>query len=156
MVIAIDIRDEKLDMAKTFGATHTINATVDDPVAVIKKLTGDGADFTFESAGLIKTMEQAFESASDTVGKVILAGANPSSEKLSIDPHVLHFGKVLAGTAGGFSKPAEDYPRYVDLYLDGRWKLDELITHTFGLEDINEAADTLRSGKAGRVVIDLS
>ena len=68
----------------------------------------------------------------------------------------LHFGKILAGTAGGFSKPAEDYPRYVDLYLDGRWKLDELVTHTFTLDEINEAADTLRSGKAGRVLLDLN
>ena len=156
MVIAIDIHQEKLNMATTFGATHTINATVEDPVAVIKKLTGDGVDFAFESAGLMKTMVQAYEAASDTVGKVILAGALPSSEKLCIDPHALHFGKILAGTAGGFSKPAEDYPRYVDLYLDGRWKLDELVTHTFTLDEINEAADTLRSGKAGRVLLDLN
>jgi S-(hydroxymethyl)glutathione dehydrogenase / alcohol dehydrogenase len=155
MVIAVDVHDEKLDMARLFGATHTINASVDDPVAKVKELTGSGADFTFESAGLIKTMEQAYESASDTVGKVILAGVNPVSEKLCIDPHALHFGKVLTGTAGGFSKPSEDYPKYVELYLDGKWKLDELITHTYTLDEINEAADTLRSGKAGRVVIDI-
>jgi S-(hydroxymethyl)glutathione dehydrogenase / alcohol dehydrogenase len=156
MVIAIDVHDEKLEMAKAFGATHTINATNEDPVNTIKELTGDGADFTFESAGLIKTMEQAYESASNRAGKVILAGVNPASEKLCIDPYPLHFGKVLAGTAGGFSNPAEDYPRYVDLYLEGKWKLDELITHRFSLDEINEAADTLRSGKAGRVLIDLT
>jgi S-(hydroxymethyl)glutathione dehydrogenase / alcohol dehydrogenase len=156
MVIAIDVHDEKLEMARTFGATHTINASNEDPVVVIKELTGAGADFTFESAGLIKTMEQAYEAASDTVGKVILAGVNPISEKLCIDPHALHFGKVLAGTAGGFSSPAKDYPQYVDLYLGGKWKLDELITHTYVLDEINEAANMLRSGKAGRVVIDLT
>jgi S-(hydroxymethyl)glutathione dehydrogenase / alcohol dehydrogenase len=156
IVIAVDIHDEKLEMARTFGATHMINAANANPVAKIKELTGGGADFTFESAGLIKTMEQAYDSASDTVGKVILAGVNPASEKLSIDPHALHFGKVLTGTAGGFSTPAKDYPKYADLYLEGRWKLDELVTHTFTLDEINEAAETLKSGKAGRVLIDLT
>ena len=156
IVIAVDVHDEKLELARTFGATHTINATKNDPVAAIKELTNNGADFTFESAGLIKTMEQAYDAASDTVGKVILAGVNPASEKMNIDPHALHFGKVLTGTAGGFSTPAEDYPKYVDLYLEGRWKLDELVTHTFTLDEINDAADMLKSGKAGRVLIDLT
>jgi len=156
IIIAVDVHEEKLELARTFGATHTINATKTDPVAAIKKLTNNGADFTFESAGLIKTMEQAYDAASDTVGKVILAGVNPAAEKMSIDPHALHFGKVLTGTAGGFSTPAEDYPKYVDLYLEGRWKLDELVTHTFTLDEINDAADMLKSGKAGRVLIDLT
>ena len=156
MVIAVDIHDEKLELARIFGATHTVNATQEDPVLAVRRLTGDGADFAFESAGLIRTMEQAYDAASDTVGKVILAGVNPASEKLCIDPHALHFGKVLTGTAGGFSKPAEDYPRYVDLYLNGEWKLDELITHTFRLDEINDAADTLRTGQAGRVLLDLT
>jgi S-(hydroxymethyl)glutathione dehydrogenase/alcohol dehydrogenase len=155
-VIAVDIHDEKLKMARGFGATHTINASDVDPVAAVKDLTdGEGALFTFESAGLIKTMEQAYEAASDTRGKVVLAGVNPASEKLCIDPHALHFGKVLAGTAGGFSQPDEDIPRYIDMYLDGRWKLDELITHRFSLEEINIAADALRSGVVGRAIIKL-
>jgi S-(hydroxymethyl)glutathione dehydrogenase/alcohol dehydrogenase len=155
MIIAVDIHDEKLEMARTFGATHGVNAAREDPVERIKDLTGGGARFTFESAGLIRTMEQAYDSADDRTGKVILAGLNPASQKLCIDPHALHFGKVLAGTAGGFSKPAEDYPMYVDLYLEGKWKLDELVTHTFSLDEINQAADTLRTGKAGRVLVDL-
>jgi len=155
MIVAVDIFDSKLEMAREFGATHVINARQEDPVAVVKRLTDGGADFTFESAGLIKTMEQAYETASDTVGKVILAGVNPASEKLCIDPHALHFGKVLTGTAGGFSKPAEDYPRYVELYMDGRWKLDELVTHRFTLDQINDAADLLTRGDVGRVVINL-
>jgi S-(hydroxymethyl)glutathione dehydrogenase/alcohol dehydrogenase len=156
MVIAVDIHDEKLEMASTFGATHGINASREDPVQRIKELTGGGARFTFESAGLIRTMEQAYESADDRTGKVILAGVNPASEKLCIDPHALHFGKVLSGTAGGFSKPADDYPMYVDLYLDGKWKLDELVTHRYSLDDINDAAEMLRSGQAGRVLLDLT
>ena len=156
VIIAIDVHDNKLEMARLFGATHTINARSEDPVEAVKALTdGVGAEFTFESAGLIVTMEQAYEAASTHTGKVILAGVNPSSEKLSIDPHALHFGKVLAGTSGGSSKPAEDFPRFVDLYLDGQWKLDELITHRFTLDEINEAASVLKSGAAGRVIIDL-
>ena len=154
MIVAIDVHDSKLEMARAFGATHTVNAGRDDPVQAVKALTGgEGADYTFESAGLVKTMEQAYEAASDTVGKVVLAGVNPAAEKLCIDPHALHFGKVLTGTAGGFSKPEEDFPRYVDLYLDGRWKLDELITHRFTLPEINRAADLLAGGQAGRVII---
>ena len=156
MIIAVDIHDEKLEMATTFGATHGVNTAREDPVERIKELTGGGARFTFESAGLIRTMEQAYDSADDRTGKVILAGVNPASEKLSIDPYALHFGKVLTGTAGGFSKPAEDYPMYVDLYLEGKWKLDELITHTFSLDEIDDAADTLRTGQAGRVLLDLT
>jgi S-(hydroxymethyl)glutathione dehydrogenase / alcohol dehydrogenase len=135
---------------------YTINAAKLDPAAEVIQLTGGGADFTFESAGLIKTMEQAYEAASDTYGKVILAGVNPAADKLCIDPHALHFGKVLAGTAGGFSSPAIDYPKYVDLYLAGQWKLDVLITHTFTLKENNNAADVLRGGKAGRIVIDIT
>jgi S-(hydroxymethyl)glutathione dehydrogenase/alcohol dehydrogenase len=155
-LIAVDIHDDKLDLARTFGATHTINATHTDPVSAIHELTdGEGALFTFESAGLIKTMEQAYESASDTRGKVVLAGVNPASEKLCIDPHALHFGKVLAGTAGGFSQPERDIPRYVDMYLEKRWKLDELITHRFTLAEINEAADSLAIGHVGRAIITL-
>ena len=154
MIVAIDVHDSKLEMARAFGATHTVNAGRDDPVQAVKALTGgEGADYTFESAGLVKTMEQAYEAASDTVGKVVLAGVNPAAEKLRIDPHALHFGKVLTGTAGGFSKPEQDFPRYVDLYLDGRWKLDELITHRFTLPEINRAADLLAGGQAGRVII---
>ncbi len=156
-LIAVDIHEDKLKMARGFGATHTVNAARVDPVAAVHDLTGgEGALFTFESAGLIKTMEQAYESASDTRGKVVLAGVNPASEKLCIDPHALHFGKVLTGTAGGFSRPERDIPRYADMYLDGRWKLDELITHRFELEEINQAAEIVRSGLAGRAVICLA
>ena len=156
MIIAVDVHDSKLKMAREFGATHTVNAGSEDPVDFIKSLTdGGGADFTFESAGLIKTMEQAYEAANIRTGKAILAGVNPAAEKLSIDPYPLHFGKVLTGTAGGSSKPATDYPRYVDLYREGRWKLDELITHRFSLDEINDAAAVLQSGQAGRVIIDL-
>jgi S-(hydroxymethyl)glutathione dehydrogenase/alcohol dehydrogenase len=155
-IIAVDIHDSKLAMAREFGATHTINASSGDPVEAVRALTdGAGADFTFESAGLIKTMEQAYEAANIRTGKTILAGVNPSGEKLCIDPYPLHFGKVLTGTAGGSSKPATDFPRYVDLYLEGRWKLDELITHRFTLDEINEAAKVLDSGQAGRIIIDL-
>ena len=156
MIVAIDIHDSKLEMARAFGATHTVNAGREDPVEAVKALTGGGgADYTFESAGLIRTMEQAYEAASDTVGKVVLAGVNPAAEKLCIDPHALHFGKVLTGTAGGFSKPEQDFPHYVELYMNGQWKLDELITHRFTLSEINRAADLLAGGEAGRVMIRL-
>jgi len=156
VIVGVDVHDRKLEMARAFGATHTVNATRDDPVEAVKTLTGgNGADYSFESAGLIRTMEQAYAAASNTVGKVILAGVNPAAEKLCIDPYPLHFGKILTGTAGGFSNPAEDYPRYVDMYLEGRWNLDDLITHRFTLSEVNLAAESLAGGGVGRAIVKL-
>ena len=99
-------------------------------------------------------MEQAFEAARPRSGIAIIAGVPPKGEKICIDSYQLNLGKRIMGTAGGASNPDEDYPWYADRYLSGKWKLDELITHRFRLDDVNDALAALAAGEVGRAIID--
>ena len=154
-VIAIDIYEHKLALARTFGATHTLNAQKQDPVQAIKELTdGKGTDYAIEAAGLKETMEQAFLSVRSSGGTAILVGNLPYQHKILIDPFALIEGKRLIGSWGGETNPDRDFPHYIDLYLAGRLKLDELITHRFQLEDINSAFSALGSGKVARAIVE--
>ena len=155
IIIVVDINENKLQMAKNFGGTHFINAVLKDPIDEIRKIVPNGVDFSFESVGSVSVMEQAYEIANDEIGKVILAGVTPTSDKISIDPYPLHFGKILTGTSGGFSNPDVDFDTFLNLYKSKKWKLDELITHRLKLEDINLAVEILKKGSAGRILIEM-
>lgn len=153
-IIAVDIHDNKLDSALKFNATHIINSTKEDPVEEIMKLTGGkGVDYSFESAGQITSMEQAYQSTSNN-GLVNLVG-NPSyNQKISIDAIQTHYGKQLRGGHGGNVDPDKDFARYIDLYMSKKLKLDELITHRYSLDKINNAVEDLESGIVGRAIIE--
>jgi len=154
-IIAIDIFDPKLEHARSLGATHTINARQQDCISEIYKITdGKGVDYAMESAGKRETMEMAFRSVRDMGGLCVLAGNLPVGEQISIDPFDLIKGKRIVGTWGGETKPDRDIPLYVDLYLNGRLKLENFITHCYCLDDINTAIEDLRLGKVGRALID--
>lgn len=154
-IIAVDVHDHKLDLARRFGATHTINALKQEPVKKIKELTnGIGVDFAFEVIGQIETMEQAYESTRNDSGYVDLVGVPPLDKKMSIDSFPLHFGKRLVGAHGGDTQPEKDFPRYIDLYFAGKLKLDELITHRFELKSINNAFQAMERGELGRAIIE--
>ena len=154
-IIAIDIFDHKLEHARSLGATHTINARKEDCISKIYQITdGKGVDYAIESAGKCETMEIAFRSVRDMGGLCVLAGNLPVGEQILIDPFDLIKGKRIVGTWGGETKPDRDIPLYVDLYLKGRLKLENLITHCYSLEDINTAIEDLKSGKVGRALID--
>lgn len=155
-VIAVDIYDSKLKLAKECGATHIINAKKEDPLARIKELTNNqGVDCAIESSGVKEIMEIAFEAIKNS-GTAVIAGNIKKGEKISIDPYGLINGKKIIGTWGGATKPDEEIPFYAQLYLDGKLKLEKLITHTYKLEDINLAFEDVMKGKVGRGLIKLS
>lgn len=154
-IIAVDIVDAKLEMAKEFGATHTINAVKQNPVQQIIELTGNtGVDYAFETIGKIETMEQAYESAQKYGGYVNIVGVPPYGGKISVDAYHLHDGKCLVGTSGGKTWKEKDFPKYIELYFAGKLKLDELITHRFGLDEINDAFLAMEKGELGRAIVE--
>jgi len=155
-IIAVDVFDHKLEQARQVGATHLINARQQDPLATILEITGGrGVDYAIEAAGQRETMETAFQAVRDTGGLCVLAGNLPHGARISLDPFDLIKGKRIIGTWGGETQPDRDIPLYVDLYLSGKLKLDGLITHTYSLDDINQALADLQHGKVGRALIDM-
>ncbi len=156
--IAVDVFDYKLKLARDVGATHLINASQEDPLATILQITGGrGVDYAIEAAGQRATMESAFQTVRDNGGLCVLAGNLSQGEKISLDPFDLIKGKQIIGTWGGETDPDRDIPKYIRLYQTGKLKLDELITDTFTLDEINKAIDMMSKEKiAGRCLIEVS
>lgn len=153
-IIAVDILDYKLERALDFGATHTVNAAkADDPIEVVKEITsGRGADYVFVTVGSHAAVRQGFE-MSGKRGKTVIIGlamGDLSSFQVS---DLLFTERTLTGCFMGSTQLSLDIPRYVDLYLAGRIKLDELITARYSLDQINEAIASLKNGEALRNVI---
>jgi len=155
-LIAVDINEDKLRFAKKLGATHTINSNKTDVISGIRDLTEDkGIDYVVEAAGLKKTIEQSFEAVKWDGGLVVIAGNPPEGEKISLNPFDLK-GKNITGSWGGLTRPDIDIPKYINLYLAKKLKLDEFITDRFKFDDINQAITLLDEGKIlGRAVIEL-
>ena len=151
-IIAIDLVDAKLDMARARGATHTLNAgTIKDVQAAIKDIVGSkGPDKVIETTGVKQVIEQAYE-LTHADGACVLVGV--PSEKVSIYTLPIHFNKVLTGSHGGDAAPHIDIPRLIRLARAGRLSFDGIITHEYPLDEINAALDLVRSGNAGRVVL---
>ncbi len=155
-IIAVDIDTYKLDFSLKIGATHVVNAAKQDSVSAIMDLTkGQGVDYAIEAAGLKETMEEAFVSIRNNGGTLVIAGNLAHKEKISIDPFDLIKGKKIIGTWGGETCPDRDIPRYVELYLSGKLKVDDLITSRFCLKDINPALEVFKNGRnVIRVIIE--
>ena len=154
-IIAVDISDEKLEFSKKFGATHTINSKNYDVESEIKKIAPNGVDYAFDTVGRKETMELAYNIVNKFSGKAVLCGVpNPLGLKIEIDPFPLYYGRQLAGTGGGESKPDTDFEKYCMLFMDKKIKLSEMITHTFSLKDINKGIELMKDGKCCRVLID--
>jgi len=152
-IIAIDVVAQKLEWAKRFGATHTIDATKDDPVKAIRDLTAGGADYTFECVGNVKLMRAALESCHRGWGQSIIIGVAGAGQEISTRPFQLVTGRAWRGTAFGGARGRTDVPRIVDWYMDGRIEIDPMITHTMPLSDINKAFALMREGKSIRSVV---
>jgi S-(hydroxymethyl)glutathione dehydrogenase/alcohol dehydrogenase len=155
-VIAVDVSADKLALARSFGATHTINATEVDPVSEIRAFTnGLGVDYSVEASGQVSVIEQAFDSVRRGGGVCVFASHPEHGKRISIDPFELICGKQIRGSWGGSSNPDRDIPLFAKLYLQGRLPLEKLITKQYPLDAINEALDDLEHHRVGRPLIEI-
>ncbi len=152
-IIAVDIADPKLRFAKTLGATHGINAARSSVLKEVLAIAPGGVHFAVDASGSKTAMETAFACVKDNGGTCVVAGNLSKDEKIELHPFDLIKGKRIRGTWGGETDPDTDIPRYACAFLQGQMPIDKLITHRFGLEDVNKAFDVLVKGKAGRIVL---
>lgn len=154
-IVAIDLRDSKLELAHTLGATHTINAGTANALDEIRSLVGeDGVDVAIETTGVTDVIETAYEATSPH-GRVVLVGVpSKDARRPSLYTLPLHFEKVLTGSEGGSSRPNADIPKLVRLCEAGKLSADGLVSRRYGLDRINDAIDDLRTGSvAGRSIV---
>ena len=153
-IIGVDIDDRKLEWAKDFGATHTINASKTDPVEAIRALTGgNGVDVAIEAVGNPVTYEQAFY-ARDHAGTVVMVGVPDPQMKIEL-PMIEIFGRggSLKSSWYGDCLPTRDFPIFIDLYLQGRLDLDRFVSETIALDDVEEAFHKMERGEVLRSVV---
>jgi S-(hydroxymethyl)glutathione dehydrogenase/alcohol dehydrogenase len=152
-IVAVDAQPWKFDLARKLGATDTVNPKDGDPVAAVQALTGGGADFAFECIGLGATVQQAV-AMTGRGGTTVLVGVVPYTERVPIPAADLTLQeKKITGSYMGSNRFRFDMPKYVDFYLDGRLRLDEMISSRIGLDEVNDAFDRMRKGEAARQVI---
>src|SRR4051794_20044951 len=150
-IIAVDVADDKLEFARQFGATDVVNSRRDDPVKAARELTGGlGGDYALEAIGLKVTIEQCYH-AIRRGGTAVVVGMAPDGVEASFPARAIAgTEKTIKGCFYGSTRPRIDMPRLIDFYLDGRLLLDELVTRTYPLAQINEAFDDLGQGGVGR------
>jgi alcohol dehydrogenase len=152
-VIAVDVRDDKLALAKQLGATHTVNALAADAVDQIKAITGGGVDYAFEMAGSIPALELAWK-ITRRGGETVTAGLPHPQKTMSFAPvQLVGEERTLKGSYLGSCVPLRDIPIYIDLYRAGKLPVDRLMSDKVALDDINEAFDRLASGATVRQVV---
>jgi S-(hydroxymethyl)glutathione dehydrogenase/alcohol dehydrogenase len=154
-IIAIDINSDKFEIARQLGATDVVNPKdYARPIQeVIIEMTGGGVDFSFECIGDVKVMRSALECCHKGWGESVIIGVAGAGEEICTRPFQLVTGRVWRGSAFGGVKGRTELPGYVQRYLDGEFELDTFITHTMGLEQINQAFDLMHAGKSIRTVI---
>lgn len=153
-LIAIDVSDEKLQLARELGATHCINATSENVHSVIMQMTDTkGVDYSFEASGSSKVIEQAFNSVRENGGLCVFASHPPEGDLIHLEPHAFHRGKRIQGSWGGASKPDRDIPKLANLYKEKQLPLEKLLSKTYSLDDINQAMDDLHKGIIVRSLI---
>lgn len=153
-IIGVDINPSKVELARKFGMTDFINPKeVHNVVEAIVELTKGGADYTFECIGNVTTMRQALEACHKGWGESIIIGVAGAGQEISTRPFQLVTGRVWRGSAFGGARGRTDVPKIVDMYMEGRLNIDDLITHTMPLEKINDAFDLMHEGKSIRSVV---
>jgi S-(hydroxymethyl)glutathione dehydrogenase/alcohol dehydrogenase len=155
-IIGVDINPEKQAMARKFGMTDFINPNevgTDKVVQAIVDLTGGGADFSFDCTGNVHVMRQALECCHRGWGESIVIGVAEAGREISTRPFQLVTGRVWKGSAFGGARGRTDVPKIVDWYMEGKINIDDLITHTMPLEQINHGFDLMHEGKSIRSVV---
>ena len=155
MIVGVDINPKRRAIAERFGMTHFVNPTEveGDLVSTLVELTKGGADYSFECIGNVETMRQALECCHKGWGESVIIGVAGAGQEISTRPFQLVTGRVWRGTAFGGAKGRTDVPRIVDWYMDGKIKIDELITHTMPLGQINKAFELMHAGESIRSVV---
>ena len=154
-ILAIDINADKAEMATALGATDFVNpGDYDAPIQdVVVELTGGGVDYSFEAVGNVNLMRAALECCHKGWGESTIIGVAGAGQEIATRPFQLVTGRVWRGSAFGGVKGRSELPGMVEQYMDGDIKVDEMITHTMGLEDINTAFDLMHEGKSIRSVV---
>jgi S-(hydroxymethyl)glutathione dehydrogenase/alcohol dehydrogenase len=155
-IIGVDVNPGKRAMAEEFGMTHFINPKDvgnDKVVAAIVDLTGGGADYSFDCTGITQVMRQALECCHRGWGQSIIIGVAEAGQEIATRPFQLVTGRVWKGTAFGGARGRTDVPKIVDWYMDGKIRIDELITHKMPLDKINDAFDLMHDGLSIRSVV---
>ena len=153
-IIGVDLNPDREALGKTFGMTHFINPNeVDDVVSAIMDLTSGGADYSFECIGNVNVMRQALECCHKGWGESYIIGVAGAGQEISTRPFQLVTGRSWHGVAFGGARGRTDVPKIVDWYMDGKINIDDLITHTMPLGDINTAFDLMHSGESIRSVV---
>jgi S-(hydroxymethyl)glutathione dehydrogenase / alcohol dehydrogenase len=140
MIIAVDVFENKLATARELGATHIVDASSHDPVKAIRDMTGGGVDYSFEAIGLKQTAEQCFDCLR-AGGTATIIGMIPMGQKIELDGNSFLRERKI------------DMPKYIDFYMQGRLKLDEMITRRGRLEDVNDAFRAMKAGEVARTVL---
>ena len=153
-ILGVDINEEKVTLAKKFGMTDFINPKkIENVVEAIVDITNGGADYSFECIGNVDTMRQALECCHKGWGESVIIGVAGAGQEISTRPFQLVTGRVWRGSAFGGARGRTDVPTIVDWYMDGKINIDDMITHTMPLENINEAFHLMHEGKSIRSVI---
>ena len=154
-IVGVDINPDKAPLAEKFGMTHFVNPgeVEGDLVSYLVELTKGGADYSFECIGNVRTMRQALECCHKGWGVSVIIGVAGAGEEISTRPFQLVTGRVWRGTAFGGAKSRTEVPKIVDWYMEGKINIDDLITHTMPLEDINKAFELMHAGESIRSVV---
>ena len=153
-IIGVDVNAGKRTLAERFGMTDFVNpGDVDDTAAAIVDMTDGGVDYSFECIGNVEVMRQALECCHKGWGESVIIGVAGAGQEIATRPFQLVTGRVWRGTAFGGAKGRTDVPKIVDWYMDGKINIDDLITHTFPLADINRAFELMHAGESIRSVV---
>ena len=153
-IVGVDINEEKVALAEKFGMTDFINPKkIENVVEAIVDITEGGADYSFECIGNVDTMRQALECCHKGWGESVIIGVAGAGQEISTRPFQLVTGRVWRGSAFGGARGRTDVPTIVDWYMDGKINIDDMITHTMPLENINEAFHLMHEGKSIRSVV---
>ncbi|XOV83157.1 MAG: S-(hydroxymethyl)glutathione dehydrogenase/class III alcohol dehydrogenase [bacterium] len=153
-IIGVDLNNDKRALAEKFGMTDFINpGEVEDVVGAIVDLTDGGVDYSFECIGNTDVMRSALECCHKGWGESVIVGVAAAGKEISTRPFQLVTGRVWKGTAFGGAKGRTDVPKIVDWYMRGKINIDDLITHTFSLADINKGFDVMHEGESIRSVV---
>ncbi|MEK7323141.1 MAG: S-(hydroxymethyl)glutathione dehydrogenase/class III alcohol dehydrogenase [Pseudomonadota bacterium] len=156
MIVGVDINPARQALAEKFGMTHFVNPkdmADNELVPYLVNLTKGGADYSFECVGSVKLMRQALECCHKGWGVSVIIGVAPAGAEIATRPFQLVTGRVWKGSAFGGARGRTDVPKIVDWYMDGKINIDDLITHTLKLEDINQGFDLMHEGESIRSVV---